>query len=179
MAHQSEARSSVRPRPERAPVRPPDLIYGLEDRPPLVRLLMLGFQHVAVICPYLVFATLILQKAHAPVEVATSAVALAMLAIAIMTTLQVQRLGWVGSGFVAPPVVSAIYFAPAVYAAERGGLAAVCGMIALAGLFEALFAWILPRARSSRRRAETLVNVFRGVPILADRSLPNATFPSR
>ena len=70
-----------------------------------------------------------------------------MLAIAIMTTLQVQRLGWVGSGFVAPPVVSAIYFAPAVYAAERGGLAAVCGMIALAGLFEALFAWILPRAR--------------------------------
>lgn len=108
---------------------------------------MLGFQHVAVICPYLVFVTLVLQQAHVSAHVAVSAVSLAMLAIAIMTILQVQRFGWIGSGFVAPPVVSAIYFAPAIHAAERGGIAAVCGMTILAGLFEALFAWILPRAR--------------------------------
>ncbi len=108
---------------------------------------MLGFQHVAVICPYLVFVTLILQQAHASVAVATSAVSLAMLGIAIMTMLQVQRFGWIGSGFVAPPVVSAIYFAPAIHAAERGGIAAVCGMTIMAGVFEALFAWILPSAR--------------------------------
>jgi NCS2 family nucleobase:cation symporter-2 len=72
---------------------------------------MLAFQHVAVICPYLVFVTLILQEAHASVEVATSAVSLAMLVIALMTVLQAQRFGWIGSGFLAPPVVSAIYFA--------------------------------------------------------------------
>jgi hypothetical protein len=38
-------------------------------------------------------------------------VSLAMLAIALMTVLQAQRFGWIGSGFLAPPVVSAIYFA--------------------------------------------------------------------
>ena len=67
---------------------------------------MLAFQHVAVICPYLVFVTLILQQAHVSVAVATSAVSLAMLGIAAMTVLQAQRFGWIGSGFLAPPVVS-------------------------------------------------------------------------
>ncbi len=147
MAHSRKTLLSMKPKTERAPSRPSDLIYWLDDRPPLPRLVMLGLQHVVVICPYLVFATLVLKAAHAPVDVATSAVGLAMLGIAIMTVLQVQRLGLVGSGFVAPPVVSAISFAPAIYAAERGGLAAVCGMIGMAGVFEAIFAWILPHAR--------------------------------
>jgi xanthine/uracil permease len=104
----------------RESVRPSDLIYGLDDQPPVTRLLMLAFQHVAVICPYRVFVTLILQQAHASVAVATSAVSLAMLGIALMTVLQAQRLGWIGSGFLAPPVVSAIYFAPPIHAI-RGG----------------------------------------------------------
>jgi xanthine permease XanP len=138
---------SIRPRAAHEPVRPPDLIYALDDNPPFARLLMLAFQHVAVICPYLVFVTLILHEAHASVAVATNAVSLAMLGIALMTVLQAQRLGWIGSGFLAPPVVSAIYFAPAIAAAQRGGIAAVCGMTILAGLSEALFAWILPHAR--------------------------------
>ena len=145
--HQSEAPLSIRPASAHEAIRPADLVYGLDDHPPVSRLLMLAFQHVAVICPYLVFVTLILQQAHAPVTVATSAVSLTMLAIALMTVLQAQRFGWIGSGFLAPPVVSAIYFAPAVHAAERGGIAAVCGMTILAGLFEALFAWILPHTR--------------------------------
>ncbi len=143
----SAAPLSMTPRPTREPVRPPDLIYALDDHPPVARLAMLAFQHVAVICPYLVFVTLILKQAHASVAVSTSAVSLAMLGIAAMTVLQAQRLGWVGSGFLAPPVVSAIYFAPAIAAAERGGLAAVCGMTLLAGLMEAGFAWILPYTR--------------------------------
>jgi xanthine permease XanP len=148
MPQQAEAPPlSIKPKSSHQPIRSPDLIYALDDRPPIVRLLMLAFQHVAVIAPYLVFVTLVLQQAHASVHVATSAVSLAMLAIALMTILQAQRLGWVGSGFLAPPVVSAIYFAPAIHAAAQGGLAAVCGMIMLAGVFEALFAWILPHTR--------------------------------
>jgi NCS2 family nucleobase:cation symporter-2 len=146
-AHERDASRSIRSDSARVPTRPADLIYWLDDCPPIPQLLLLAFQHVAVICPYLVFATLILREAHASVPVATSAVSLAMLGIAIMTVLQVQRFGWIGSGFLAPPVVSAIYFAPAIQAADRGGIAAVCGMTIMAGLFEALFAWILPRSR--------------------------------
>ena len=128
-------------------LRPPDLIYGLDERPPLAHLILLGAQHVAVICPYLVFVTLIAQAAGTSAAVASHAVALGMIAIALATLLQAHRLGPAGSGYLAPPVVSAIYFAPALEAAHRGGLALVCGMIAFAGVVEAIFAWALPRMR--------------------------------
>src|SRR5215469_287009 len=127
--------------------RPPDLIYGLDERPPLGHLILLGAQHVAVICPYLVFVALIAQASGASSAVASHAVGLGMIAIAVATLLQAHPLGPVGSGYVAPPVVSAIYFASALNAAHRGGLALVCGMIAFAGVFEAIFAWTLPRMR--------------------------------
>ena len=128
-------------------LRPPDLIYGLDEGPPLARLILLGAQHVAVICPYLVFATLITQAAGASTAVASHVVGLGMIAIALATLLQEHRLGPAGSGYLAPPVVSAVYFASALEAAHRGGLALVCGMIAFAGVFEAVFAWMLPRMR--------------------------------
>ncbi|MBV8672404.1 MAG: hypothetical protein JOZ33_03130, partial [Acidobacteriaceae bacterium] len=127
--------------------RPPDLIYGLDDRPPLAHLILLGAQHVAVICPYLVFVALIAQASGASAAVASHAVGLGMIAIAFATLLQAHRLGPVGSGYLAPPVVSAIYFASALHAAQRGGLGLVCGMVAFAGVVEALFAWGLPRMR--------------------------------
>ena len=79
-------------------LRPPDLIYGLDERPPLAHLILLGAQHVAVICPYLVFITLIAQAAGATTTVASNAVGLGMIAIALATLLQAHRLGPVGSG---------------------------------------------------------------------------------
>jgi NCS2 family nucleobase:cation symporter-2 len=121
--------------------RPPDLIYGLDERPPLPHLILLGAQHVAIICPYLVFVTLITGAAGASSAVASHAVGLGMIAIALATLLQAHRLGPVGSGYLAPPVVSAIYFAPALEAAHHG-LALVCGMIAFAGVVEVIFAWV-------------------------------------
>jgi xanthine permease XanP len=135
-------------RPQRGqPTRPPDLIYALDERPPLANLILLGAQQVAVICPYLVFVTLIAQEARASTDVASYAVSLSMVAIALATLLQAHRLGPAGSGYLAAPVVSAIYFAPALEAAHRGGLGLVCGMIAFAGVFEGIFAWVLPRMR--------------------------------
>jgi hypothetical protein len=88
------------------PERPVELIYALDERPPWLQLLGLGFQHVAVICPYLV---MVAEAAKLPREAAQSAVGLAMIAVAGMTVLQSLRLGQVGSGYLCPPVVSAIY----------------------------------------------------------------------
>ncbi|MBV8632846.1 MAG: hypothetical protein JOZ83_18120 [Silvibacterium sp.] len=137
----------ARPLRRDQPERPPDLIYGLNDRPPLAHLVLLGAQHVAVICPYLVFVALIAQASGASSVVASHAVGLGMVAIALATLLQAHRLGPVGSGYLAPPVVSAIYFASALNAARYGGLGLVCGMVAFAGLVEAIFAGALPRMR--------------------------------
>ena len=69
------------------PERPVELTYALDERPPWLQLLGLGFQHVAVICPYLVMVALVAEAAKLPREAAQSAIGLAMIAVAIMTCL--------------------------------------------------------------------------------------------
>jgi xanthine permease XanP len=97
---------------ERSPLsmveRPKDLIYALDERPPLFQLLALGFQHTSVICPYLVMIALVAGAAKLPHDSARNSMALAMIAVAFLTVLQSLGLGWVGSGYLCPPVVSAI-----------------------------------------------------------------------
>jgi xanthine permease XanP len=89
--------------------RPKDLIYALNERPPVLQLLALGFQHATVICPYLVMVALVAGAAKLPHDAARDAMGLAMIAVGFLTILQSLRLGGVGSGYLCPPVVSAIY----------------------------------------------------------------------
>ena len=129
------------------PERPVELIYALDERPPWLQLLGLGFQHVAVICPYLVMVALVAEAAKLPREAAQSAVGLAMIAVAVMTVLQSLRLGQVGSGYLCPPVVSAIYLPSSLAAAASFGLSAVCGMVIFAGACEFAVAFLINRTR--------------------------------
>jgi NCS2 family nucleobase:cation symporter-2 len=118
--------------------RPPDLIYALGETPPPLTLVALGFQHVAVICPYLVMVALVAGAAKLSPDTAQSALGLAMIAVAFLTVLQSMRLGPIGSGYLCPPVVSAIYLPASMSAASVFGLPVVCGMIMFAGACEAL-----------------------------------------
>ena len=129
------------------PERPAELIYALEERPPWLQLLGLAFQHVAVICPYLVMVALVAEAAKLPREAAQSLVGLAMIAVALMTVLQSLRLGRLGSGYLCPPVVSAIYLPSSLAAASSFGLSAVCGMVMFAGACEFAVAFLINRTR--------------------------------
>jgi xanthine permease XanP len=127
--------------------RPSELIYALDERPPLTHLVGLGFQHVAVMCPYFVMVALVADAAKLPREAALSAIGLAMIAVAFMTVLQSLRLGPVGSGYLCPPVVSAIYLPSSLAVASSFGIAAVCGMTIFAGLCETAVASLANWAR--------------------------------
>lgn len=127
--------------------RPKDLIYAVGEHPPLPQLAMLGLQHVAALAPYLVLIAIVIAHSGDDVQDARNAVSLGMIAIAVMAVLQSLRAGPVGSGYLAPPVVSAIYLSPCLLAADRGGLPLVCGMIIFAGMVEACLCWVLPRLR--------------------------------
>ena len=127
--------------------RPKDLIYALDERPPAPQLLALGFQHAAVICPYLVMVALVAGEARLPQEAARNAMGLAMIAVGFLTILQSLRLGWVGSGYLCPPVVSAIYL-PSSMAAASFGFPVVCGMVMFAGGCEVLVAGSSTRCES-------------------------------
>jgi len=127
--------------------RPDDLIYAVDDRPPFPRLLALGVQHAALLSIYLVMIVIVFRAANASHEATISAVSLGMVAIAIAATLQALRGGPVGSGYLAPPVYSAIYLGPSVLAAESGGLPAVFGLTIFAGIIEIVIARFLHRLR--------------------------------
>ena len=113
--------------------RPKDLIYARDEKPPAIPLIAIGFQHVAVICPYLVMVALVAAAAKLPQEAARNAMALAMIAVAFLTVLQSLRLGPIGSGYLCPPVVSAIYLPSAILAASVFGFPVACGMVIFAG----------------------------------------------
>lgn len=127
--------------------RPSDLVYWLEEKPPFVRWLLLGLQHVVVICPYLVLVALVVEAAHIPSREATAHMAMAMLGVVLHTILQSLRWGPLGSGFLCPPVVSGIYLPACMAGAAAGGLPLVVGMILFAGAAEMGLSRIVTRLR--------------------------------
>lgn len=122
--------------------KPGNLLYGVEDRPPLGVVLLGALQHVAVITAIgIVFPLLVLDRlgGTAPIP-AGQLVSLSMLALGLATILQCGRWGPVGSGFLAPSVFTAAYLPASLIAVERGGLPLVMGMTMFAGLCQAALA---------------------------------------
>lgn len=119
--------------------RPFDLIYGLDERPPWLKSLLVAVQHAAMICPTLVLIAIVVHAAGGSAVDSQQAMARGLLAIAIMTALQAIRLPGIGSGFFLPPVVTATYLPASLAAVAAGGLPLVFGMTLLAGAFQVLF----------------------------------------
>src|SRR5215472_8558620 len=128
--------------------RPEDLLYGVDEMPPWPRLLFLGMQHAMLLSVNLVLIIIVFRHAGAGDAATLSALSLGMIALAISTVLQSVRKGPVGSGYLAPPVFSAIYIGPAVVALGTGGLPAVFGMTIFAGLVEIGLARLLRKLRT-------------------------------
>ncbi|WP_133128439.1 uracil-xanthine permease family protein [Legionella nagasakiensis] len=123
-----------------------DLIYSVDDKPPLPKLILLGLQHVILMSVYLVLIVIIVRAAHLSDTTALNAVRMGMIALAIATTIQALRPP-IGSGYLAAPVVSAIYLKASLLAADAGGLPLVLGMTIFSGFLEILFSRFSYRLR--------------------------------
>ena len=127
--------------------RPPNLVYAVDEWPPPFRLALLGTQYAVMSSIYLVLVVIVLREAHASPAASIQVMGIACVGLAIGTALQALPRGPIGSGFLAPPVFSAVYLAPSVLAAQIGGLPLVFGMTIFAGIVEVLFAFALNRLR--------------------------------
>lgn len=126
---------------------PANITIGVDDTPPPIQLVLLAFQYAFLLCVYLVMVVIVVRAAGAGPDTARSVVSMAMIASAVGTMLQALHRGPVGSGYLAPPVFSAIYLGPSILAAKAGGLPAVACMTVCAGLFEIVIARFLHRLR--------------------------------
>lgn len=120
------------------------LTYGLSDRPPFFHLVLLGLQYTCMMFPYLIIIVILDQASG---NTSSDPIRFSLIALGIATLLQGIRKGPVGSGYLAPPVVSAIYFPASMEAVGQGGLPLVYGMTLFAGLFEVFLGFFLNLVR--------------------------------
>lgn len=126
---------------------PANITLGVDAQPPPLQLMLLGLQYAFLLSVYLVIVVIVVHEAGASREEARSLVSMAMIASAFGTALQALPRGPVGSGFLAPPVFSAIYLGPSILAVKAGGLPALACMTVCAGLTEIVIARFLHRLR--------------------------------
>ncbi|HEY2621262.1 MAG TPA: solute carrier family 23 protein [Acetobacteraceae bacterium] len=128
--------------------KPANLQYGVDDIPPTSVIIVNALQYVAVLAGFLVFPLIMTREAHVSADVADSVLSWSMIILAIGTTLQALPKGPIGSGYLAPSVMTAVYVGPSLEAVRLGGLALMGGMTIFGGAVEALLSRSLHRLRS-------------------------------
>jgi len=129
--------------------KPSNLIYGLNDKPPVGELIALGFQHVFILFISLIFPVIIVSELGNSIsmDTARSFVSLTLIAGGISTILQAIGRGPVGSGYLCPEVAGPSYLPASIMAANMGGLPLLFGMTAFVGLVEVFFSRIMKKLR--------------------------------
>jgi NCS2 family nucleobase:cation symporter-2 len=129
-------------------VRPPELLYAVDESPPPAVLVVSAIQHVAVIAITLIFPLIIAREAGLSGGQFLDMVSLSMLAIGLATIFLCVRSRFVGCGYLVPASYTAIFMGPSLYALQLGGLGLVFGMTIVAGLVQAAVAPVLHRLRA-------------------------------
>lgn len=128
--------------------KPADLIYGVDDKPPLSTVLLLGLQHVSVMSVGWIIVVVIVTGIGGTSGQAESVIQMSMIVSGIATILQARTKGPIGSGYLCPLSCGPAYIAASISAGKAGGLPLVFGSLLASGLFEALLSRIMQRLRA-------------------------------
>lgn len=128
--------------------KPAGLQYGVDEVPPPPVIVVNALQYVAVLTGFLVFPLIMTREAHVSADVADSVLSWSMIILAIGTVIQALPKGPIGSGYLAPSVMTAVYVSPSLEAVRLGGLALMGGMTIFGGAAEALLSRSMQRLRS-------------------------------
>ena len=128
--------------------KPANLIYSVDEKPPLSTLLLLGLQHVSVLSVGWIFVVVIVTGIGGTSEQAKSVIQISMIVSGIATILQARTKGPVGSGYLCPMSCGPAYIAASISAGKVGGLPLVFGSVIVSGVFEALLSRVMQRLRT-------------------------------
>jgi len=128
--------------------KPANLIYGVEENPPVGTTLLQGIQHIFIMTVYFIFPVIIIKAAGGSDEQAATMIKMSMVAMGLTTIIQALPKGPVGSGYLCPSGNGPAYLSATLLAAKTGGLSLVCGMTIIGGCFEALFSRLVARLRA-------------------------------
>jgi xanthine permease XanP len=127
--------------------KPAGLIYGVDDKPPLIASALLGLQHVFVMTAGWVMVVVIVTAIGGTQEEVANVLRMSMIASGIATILQALPNSPIGSGYFCPISGGPAYISASILAGKVGGLRSVFAMTVISGLFEGLLARVVPRLR--------------------------------
>lgn len=128
-------------------VKPDNLLYGLDDKPPALITAFLGLQHVSIIAIAFVFPLLLVREVNGTTDQATFLISMSMMAGGIGVIVQALRKGPVGSGYLCPQVCGPSFLTASIMCIKTGGLPLIFGMTAFAGVVEAIFSRFIHKLR--------------------------------
>ncbi len=130
------------------PKKPVNLLYGVNESPGPGSLLVLGFQHIFILSIAFIFPVVIIDAIGGTADEARNLISTAMVATGIATILQSLNKGPVGSGYLCPMLNGPAFLSASLLAGKAGGLPLIFGMTAIGGVFEGLFARVVPKLRA-------------------------------
>ena len=128
-------------------MRPSNLIYSVDEKPPALVCLVNAAQQLTIITPFLVYPILVMRAVGADEQTVANFVGLSFLAVGIGTLLQAWPAKWTGSGFLISSSPAAAFVPIDIVAIKAGGIPLLTGMTVFAGFAEIAFAQIVRRFR--------------------------------
>lgn len=134
---------------ERGPERrkPSNLIYDVDEVPPVWLRCVLALQHVFVISVGWIFVVVMVNGFGGTAAQAQSVMRVSMLASGVATILQALSRGPVGSGYLCPFSCGPAYLGASILAGKTGGLSLIFGLTTLSGVFETLVSRMMKHLR--------------------------------
>ena len=128
-------------------LRPPGLLYSVDEMPPRTVFIVAGLQQVALISNSLLYPIILGREAHLSPDQLINFVSISMLALAIAALLLCAKSRFIGCGYLCPAGFTQIHLLPSLAAVQLGGLPLVFGMNAIAGILQTVIAPVLRRVR--------------------------------
>ncbi len=124
------------------------LLYGADDTPPLPIIVLSACQHIGLATTSLAYQVALAREAELSLSQTLEFISVGLLALGVGTVLISTKNKFIGSGYLCPAGFMPVYFAPAVFALQRGGMALLFGMTMVAGLVQMAIAPMLYRLRA-------------------------------
>lgn len=125
-----------------------ELIYGLNDRPPLLETLFAALQHLLAIFVAIITPPLIIAGAlKLDIETTSFLVSMALFASGVSTFIQCKRIGGIGTGLLCIQGTSFSFIGPIISAGLTGGLPVIFGACMAASTVEMLISRLLKYTR--------------------------------
>jgi len=128
--------------------RPSNLIYSVDEKPPVPITFANAAQQLTIVAPVLVYIILVMRGAGLGEEGVAHAVSITFAVLGIAIIIQGRPGRRIGSGYLITVGPAAAYIPISIAAIKTGGMPLLAGMTMIAGLFEIAFSQVVRRFRA-------------------------------